>query len=227
MKTTLPIYEHFHTWQGEGIHQGRSAYFIRTFGCPVHCPWCDSAGTWHPNYIPSSIDKISAQALVDAALKKSPSFLLITGGEPCIHNLNEITELSRKHKLPVHLETSGAFPIQGTFNWITLSPKIWKRPLKDNILLADEIKLIVDSEDAIENWLTSNPELLECKTVWLHPEWTQRKNPQILDTITETIKKYGDPMRAGYQLHKLYLADQRDPGSKPNTPIGGDPKLGY
>ena len=76
MKQKLPIYEHFFTWQGEGIHQGRSAYFIRTFGCPVQCPWCDSAGTWHPNYIPNSIEKISPEVLVELALKKKPSILV-------------------------------------------------------------------------------------------------------------------------------------------------------
>ena len=227
MQNKLPIYEHFFTWQGEGIHQGRSAYFARTFGCPVHCPWCDSAGTWHADYVPDSIDKISAGELIDSALKKKPSFLLITGGEPTIHDLNELTELAHDQSLPVHLETSGAFPIKGSFDWITLSPKIWKQPLKENILLADEIKIIVDSVNCIENWFTTHPEILKCKVVWLHPEWTQRKNPLILDAITETIKTYGDPLRAGYQLHKLYFADEKDPGCKPNIPIGGDPKLGY
>src|SRR5690606_10755697 len=50
-----PVHEQFHTWQGEGVHMGRSAYFIRTFGCPVKCPWCDSAGTWHPDHIPAKV----------------------------------------------------------------------------------------------------------------------------------------------------------------------------
>ena len=227
MKQKLPIYEHFFTWQGEGIHQGRSAYFIRTFGCPVHCPWCDSAGTWHPDYIPNSVEKISPEVLVEVALKKKPSILVITGGEPAIHDLSELTEICHKKGLPIHIETSGAFPIRGSFDWVTLSPKVWKPPIKESMLLADELKIIVDSENSIEDWLSSNPEMLQCKTIWLHPEWTQRNNPLILDSITDTIKQYGDPFRAGYQLHKLFSVDQKDPGSKPNIPIGGNPSLGY
>ena len=58
MSKHIPIHEVFYAFQGEGVHMGKSAFFIRTFGCPLHCPWCDSAGTWHKDFIPKQIDKI-------------------------------------------------------------------------------------------------------------------------------------------------------------------------
>ena len=218
----LPIYEHFFTWQGEGTHQGRSAYFIRTFGCPVHCPWCDSAGTWHKDYIPSDIEKLSISELLSVAESHNPDFVVVTGGEPTIHNLNPLTQICYDKSLPVHLETSGAFEIKGNFDWITLSPKQWKKPLKENIALANEIKIIVDSETAIQDWIDSYPEILKTESVWLNPEWSKRNDPIILDIITETVKQNGAPFRAGYQLHKLYHADQKDANSRPNVPLGGN-----
>ena len=223
----LPIYEQFFTWQGEGIHQGRSAYFIRTFGCPVHCPWCDSAGTWHPDYIPKTIEKIYPKDLIENAQKNNASIVVVTGGEPTIHNLNELCALCSEANLPVHLETSGAFEINGTFDWITLSPKEWKLPLQKNIQSANEIKLIVDTTSAIQQWLERFPDITNVETVWLHPEWSKRNDANILDTITEWIKDHGDPFRAGYQIHKLFSADQKDGHSKPNVPLGGDRNLGF
>lgn len=223
----LPIYEHFFSWQGEGLHSGRSAYFIRSFGCPVHCPWCDSAGTWHPDYIPKTIEKLSPQTLLDFALKTRPSFIVITGGEPCIHDFSIFCELASKARIPVHLETSGAFPIRGNFDWITVSPKTWKDPLKETIAQANEIKLIVDSPDCIDRWIASFPNLAKVDTVWLHPEWSKRKNPEILNAITEWVKSNGTPFRAGYQMHKLYSADAEDPRSRADVPLGGKPELGY
>ena len=78
----IPIHETFYSWQGEGVHFGRSAYFIRTFGCPVKCTWCDSAGTWHPDYAPENIEKIPEKDLVQAAKATKCDFVVITGGEP-------------------------------------------------------------------------------------------------------------------------------------------------
>lgn len=223
----LPIYEHFFSWQGEGRHCGRSAYFIRSFGCPVHCPWCDSAGTWHPDYIPETIEKLSPRSLLNYALETRPNFIVVTGGEPCIHDFSSFCKLASEAQVPVHLETSGAFPIKGKFDWITVSPKKWKWPLAETIAQADEIKLIVDSADCIKGWIDGFPSLAEVDTVWLHPEWSKRNDPDILNAITEWVKTKGDPYRAGYQMHKLYAADEVDPRSRAHVPLGGKPELGY
>ena len=82
MSRALPVYERFHAWQGEGAHMGKSAFFIRLHGCPVHCPWCDSAGTWHPDHVPDSIDRIEPIDLAEEALQSGCEIVVITGGEP-------------------------------------------------------------------------------------------------------------------------------------------------
>ncbi len=218
---TLPIYETFYAWQGEGTHLGRAAFFIRTFGCPVHCPWCDSAGTWHPEWIPDKIDRVSAEKLADAAAATAAEFVVITGGEPTIHDLQPLTAALHARNLKTHLETSGSFPIRGEFDWITLSPKWQKLPLAENLTRASEFKLIVEEADSIERWWREIGPTHQGQTVWLHPEWSQRSNAAVLNAISDTVKTRGAPFRAGYQLHRLYNVDALDRNSRPEVPLGG------
>jgi len=218
-RSGYPVYERFFTWQGEGTHLGRSAFFIRLFGCPVHCPWCDSAGTWHPDLIPDTVDRFSADELAEEALEHHPDLVVITGGEPCIHDLTALSEAIHQRGLKVHLETSGAFPIKGDIDWITLSPKVWKKPLPENVARADEIKIIVDRPDSIEYWEKEIGEHWTTDDVWLNPEWSHSRDSRILHAINEAVKQHGMPYRAGYQLHKLYHVDEEDPHTRPITPL--------
>lgn len=219
----LPVHERFYTWQGEGCHVGRAAFFIRLYGCPVQCPWCDSAGTWHPNFIPRDIARLAPDELLREAIDSCASFVVITGGEPAIHDLFPLTAVIRNHGLGCHIETSGAFPIQGTFDWVTVSPKWPKLPLRENIRKADELKLIVEHGTSIADWLAWLGDDLCAEHVWLHPEWSQRHNRAVLDSINRIVKERGDPFRAGYQLHKMYQVDEQDPRSRPASPLGGQP----
>jgi 7-carboxy-7-deazaguanine synthase len=215
----LPVFETFYSWQGEGCHTGKSAFFIRLFGCPVHCPWCDSAGTWHPDHIPEIIEKRSVETLVAEAIKENPEIVVITGGEPAIHDLTQLTAALRQVGQSVHLETSGAFPIRGTFDWITVSPKVWKEPIESCITQADEFKLIVDSTDAVRLWESKIGQQFNDRPVWLHPEWSLRGEADILQIINTSVKKQTNRYRAGYQLHKLYQVDQEDKRSKPTIEL--------
>lgn len=221
----LPIHEQFYTFQGEGVHAGRAAYFIRTFGCPVHCPWCDSAGTWHPDYIPEKIERWSSQDLAAEVAKTKAEFVVVTGGEPAIHDLAPLVDALHAHGQKVHLETSGAFPIRGDFDWITLSPKRWKLPLLDNINRADEFKIIVDQVGAIEEYAAVLG--AQDRPVWLHPEWSKHSDAATLNSITNWVRAHGAPYRAGWQMHKHYAADQIDPRSAQPAPLGGDPAKGF
>lgn len=210
-----PVHELFHSWQGEGLHAGRSAFFIRLFGCPVHCPWCDSAGTWRPDRIPAQIERWEVEALVAAATAAHPEFVVLTGGEPAIHDLGPLTEALWAAGLPVHLETSGAFPLRGRFDWITLSPKRWKGPLAESLARADEFKLILETPAAIGEYeAIVAPHAGSRKPIWLHPEWSRRQDPELLAAITARVKSGGAPFRAGWQLHKLYHADEQDPRAR-------------
>lgn len=213
----LPVYETFYTWQGEGCHMGKPAFFIRLFGCPVHCPWCDSAGTWHPEHVPETVEKLSAEALAQQTRAHHPEIVVITGGEPCIHDLTGLTYALRSAGLPVHLETAGCFPIRGDFDWVTVSPKVWKKPVPACLERADEFKIIVDRPDALEIWEKEISQYWAGKPLWLHPEWSKREDPQILSLINRSVKRRRFPYRAGYQLHKLYGADEeQEPISLPS-----------
>lgn len=224
---SLPIHECFYTWQGEGVHSGKAAFFIRTFGCPVKCPWCDSAGTWHPDYVPEKVDKYTPHELAAMARVHPCEFVVITGGEPAIHDLYPLTTALKEVSLVSHLETSGGFEIKGDFSWVTVSPKWWKMPLKENIERADEIKIIVEDETTIDRWMEEIGDFIHAKPVWLNPEWSQRDNPKVLKSISEKIKNSGKPFRAGYQLHKLYNVDLLDPKAKPPAPLGGKIENGF
>ena len=221
----LPIHEQFYTFQGEGAHAGRAAYFIRTFGCPVHCPWCDSAGTWHPDYIPDQVERFEVETLAAEVAKTKAEFVVVTGGEPAIHDLAPLVDALHAIGQKVHLETSGAFKIKGDFDWITLSPKRWKLPLAANIGRADEFKIIVDQGDAIAEYADVIGETE--KPVWLHPEWSKHDDTATLDAITEWVKAHGAPYRAGWQMHKHYAADLKDARSAAPSPLGGDLGKGF
>ena len=201
-KREYPVFEFFHSFQGEGEFLGRSAFFIRLFGCPIRCPWCDSAGTWKPDGA-AEIEYISADELAEAAAAVNPDCVVITGGEPTIHDLTALCDALHAKRLRVHLETCGAFPIRGNIDWITLSPKRRKLPLAENWMRANEIKLIVDGPGALEEWAGKIGEN-KASSIWLHPEWSLSRDPEILGKIADWVCVHGAPFRAGWQLHKLF-----------------------
>jgi 7-carboxy-7-deazaguanine synthase len=229
---TYPIHEMFSTFQGEGIHMGRAAFFVRTFGCPVMCPWCDSAGTWHPDWVPKDVRRLTPLDIALEAKASGAPIVVITGGEPTIFDLTPLVIELVRARLKSHLETSGSFPIRGGFDWITLSPKKWKHPLPVNVQSADEFKLIIETPDDITFYL----DLLRCsgfdwlrnhRPVWLHPEWGHREDKAVLDAISNAAKKGLGILRAGWQLHKLYRVDSKDPRSRSLVPLGGVKEQGY
>jgi len=176
-----------------------------------------------------SAEEIRVEACADPIV----DFVVITGGEPTVHDLTELTHELRTSFMQVHLETSGSFPMKGHFDFITLSPKKWKMPLVENIQQADEFKLIIETPADIDFYLKALEEAFGTdpipNSVWLHPEWSQRKNPAVLNAISEAVVQCyrGQPLRAGWQLHKLYAVDLADSRSRTPVPLGGDPAKGY
>jgi 7-carboxy-7-deazaguanine synthase len=230
---TYPVHEMFSTFQGEGVHMGKPAFFVRLYGCPVHCPWCDSAGTWHPNHKPpAGVRRMTARQIWDEAEKTRAQMLVVTGGEPAIHDLKELT--SGSVFMPTHLETSGAFEIKGLFDWVTVSPKRWKLPIAQTVKRANEFKFIIETPEDIPFYTQTILELGHIPNnfgrdvpIWLHPEWSQHENPEVLRAISNAVKESLYPYRAGWQLHKLYRVDALDSRSAPLVPLGGNPDKGY
>lgn len=236
MKTLfLPVHERFLTFQGEGIHAGRKAFFIRTMGCPVKCEWCDSAGTWHPDWMPDKINRLPLDELLSEVVSANPEFVVLTGGEPMIQrNLVEFGMMCKAAGFPVHVETCGGFYQDlAAFDWITVSPKRAHLPLPELLHACKELKLIIDSNDALDYWLTTLTEIggeeviSKARPVWLHPEWSKRDDSEVLNRITKAVVERGDPFRAGWQMHKLYRADALDPRASSLAPLGGDLTRGY
>ena len=124
LSPTLPIVQMFHSIQGEGTWAGTNAFSNRLAGCDVGCPWCDTKLSWNPKRHPQR----EIGELVAAAQAVHPQIVVITGGEPLMHDLTALTQQLKAAGLQVHLETSGAHPFSGTFDWVTLSPKRFKPP---------------------------------------------------------------------------------------------------
>ena len=146
LKTTLPVMEHFYTIQGEGFHQGRAAYFIRLGGCDVGCVWCDVKDSWDAGKHPEmTVDSLKL------SVKNTPAKLVvITGGEPLMHNLDALTAALKAAGLQTNIETSGAHPLSGSWDWICLSPKKFKAPLPEILPCANELKVVIFNKSDFE-----------------------------------------------------------------------------
>lgn len=140
---SLPVVETFHSLQGEGLHAGRSAFFIRLAGCSVGCSWCDTKHSWPADSHPACpLSSLAAEAA--AAAGNGAAFVVITGGEPLHHNLDALAQTLRGAcALPLHLETSGVDPLSGDPDWITLSPKRHAPPRTELMRRCHELKVVV------------------------------------------------------------------------------------
>lgn len=230
----LPVHEMFHSFQGEGVHAGRAAFFVRFYGCDQKCGFCDSAGTWHPQHKPKDIAQLSARHIANTVVTAlginsdradAGAFVVLTGGEPCLYPLQGLVTILRDCGRRVHIETAGHRPIPDV-DFVTMSPKFFAtKPLDENWERADEIKLICTSPDQMGRDLARILTKLETRhrpqpEIWLHPEWSQARNPDLLRAIVEEVKANPE-LRAGIQMHKHYRADAFDPSSRPDVPLGG------
>ncbi|MGZ8509397.1 MAG: 7-carboxy-7-deazaguanine synthase QueE [Chitinophagaceae bacterium] len=191
----LPVMEHFYTLQGEGFYQGRAAYFIRLGGCDVGCVWCDVKESWDAERHPLlEVESLRAE------VKKTPAeIVVITGGEPLMYNLDELTKELHEAGLQTNIETSGSSPISGFWDWICLSPKKFKQPLPEVIAVANELKIIIFNKSDF-SWAEKYAALVTatCK-LYLQPEWsnTEQMTPLIVDYI-----KAHPQWELSLQLHK-------------------------
>lgn len=177
----LPLMEEFYTIQGEGYNSGKAAYFIRVGGCDVGCHWCDVKESWDPSVHPlTSVDKI-----VENAARHPGKAVVVTGGEPSMYNLDYLTLELKKREIKTFIETSGAYPLTGQWDWICLSPKKTSPPLPEIFEVADELKVIIHNRHDFV-WAEKNSVFVnsQCK-LYLQPEWSKSKEmmPLIVDYI--------------------------------------------
>lgn len=191
----LPVMEYFYTIQGEGFHQGRAAYFIRLGGCDVGCVWCDVKESWDASIHP----KISVDELISNVQKTAAQMVVITGGEPLMHQLDFLTKKLQEKGLETNIETSGSSPLSGHWNWICLSPKKFKAPLPEVVVVANELKIIVFNKSDFD-WAEKFAAQVSptCK-LYLQPEWS--KSNEMLPLIVDYVKA-NPKWEISMQLHK-------------------------
>ena len=183
---SLPIMEQFYTIQGEGSFTGAPAYFIRTAGCDVGCFWCDVKESWDAD----AHTKTNIDSLVNAAVDSGSQIVVITGGEPCMYDLNELTSKLRSAGLRTHLETSGVYPITGQWDWICFSPKKFKKPIQEAYDKASELKVVVFHKSDIQ-WAEGHAQKINKDSkLFLQPEWDKKDEhlPTILNYVREHPK---------------------------------------
>ncbi|MEM7087448.1 MAG: 7-carboxy-7-deazaguanine synthase QueE [Bacteroidota bacterium] len=181
----LPLMEEFYTIQGEGYHKGTAAYFIRIGGCDVGCHWCDVKESWNPDiHPPTAIESIANNAA------NYSETIVITGGEPLMWDMNPLTQLLKDKGVDTHIETSGAYPLSGVWDWICLSPKKMKLPTPEVYKVADELKVIIFNKDDFRFAEEQAAKVSENCKLYLQPEWSKRDKmiPQIVDYVMQHPK---------------------------------------
>jgi 7-carboxy-7-deazaguanine synthase len=193
--TAYPVMEAFYTLQGEGAHTGKAAYFIRLGGCDVGCVWCDVKDSWDATKHPVK----TVEEIVAGALQYPGRMIVITGGEPLMHDLGPLTDALHATGFIINIETSGSHPLSGSLDWICLSPKKFKAPLPEVLPHAHELKVVVfhksDLQWAVDYAAQVGP---QCK-LFLQPEWDKRE--QMTPLIIEYIHHHPE-WALSLQTHK-------------------------
>jgi 7-carboxy-7-deazaguanine synthase len=191
----LPVVEEFFSLQGEGFQTGKAAYFIRLGGCDIGCSWCDSRFSWNPKLHPM----VETVNLIAHVLDSGADSVVVTGGEPLMWSLDFLCDGLKNKNISTFIETSGAYPLTGTWDWICLSPKVNMPPLDEICKVADELKVIIHEKSDFE-WAERYKGMVseECK-LYLQPEWS--KFEKIIPDIVGYIKK-NSSWRISLQVHK-------------------------
>ena len=190
-----PIMEQFLSVQGEGSNAGQVAWFIRLAGCDVGCSWCDVKESWDKELYP----EITVNELVQNAVNSGAKNVVITGGEPTLYNLEELTSKLKVEGLKTWLETSGTNTITGVWDWVCLSPKKFKEPLHESLMLAHELKVIVVNKSDLIWGETMVTKLNNSCEQYFQPEWSKKVKSSEL--IFDYVIKHPE-WRVSIQTHK-------------------------
>jgi organic radical activating enzyme len=187
--------EAFYTIQGEGFHQGSAAYFIRLGGCDVGCVWCDVKESWDVSGHPV----VAVGEMVAAAKDSGTEMVVVTGGEPVMYDLSVLTEQLHRAGLKTNIETSGVYPLTGSWDWVCFSPKKFKTPHPSIYGAANELKVIIYNKSDFE-WAEEYARKVDagCE-LFLQPEWSREK--EMLPLIIEYVKSHPQ-WKISLQIHK-------------------------
>jgi 7-carboxy-7-deazaguanine synthase len=186
--------------QGEGFHAGTPAFFIRLGGCDVGCVWCDVKESWDAAKHP----QVSIAQLAKQVEESGAPIVVVTGGEPAMYDLTALTDALTVLGVRKHIETSGAHPLTGSWDWVTFSPKKFKAPVESIYSLTDELKVVVFHKSDVEWAQEHASKVNEFACLFLQPEWDKREQmtPHILDYIRKNTR-----WRISVQTHKYMGVD--------------------
>jgi len=195
LPSEFPLMEHFYTLQGEGYHTGRAAYFLRLGGCDVGCVWCDVKDSWDASKHPM----VAIHQMVEWVKESGTEMAVITGGEPLMHQLDLLTQALKLAGIETNIETSGAHPLSGEWNWICVSPKKFKAPLPEVLAKADELKVVIFNKSDFD-WAEKHAAMVPANCLlYLQPEWDQAE--KVMPLIIEYVKQK-PKWRISLQTHK-------------------------
>jgi len=192
----LPIVEEFYTVQGEGYHTGKAAYFIRIGGCDIGCRWCDTKYSWNADLHPV----VGIESIIENVLACGADSVVVTGGEPLMWNLGPLCAGLHSKQIKTFLETSGAYPLTGEWDWIALSPKKGMAPLDPVWSKANELKVIIENQDDFTEAENYSMKTGATCRLFLQPEWSRYQD--LISIITEYVKK-NTKWRVSLQSHKF------------------------
>ncbi len=192
----FPLVDEFYTLQGEGFHFGKAAYFLRIGGCDIGCRWCDIKLSWNPEIHPV----VTIEQITQKMMENNAKDIVVTGGEPLMYPMDELCDAMHLNGIKTYLETSGAYPLTGKWDWICLSPKQQHPPLEEIYTKANELKVIIYNVEEDLKWAEEEAAKVskDCY-LYLQPEWSHREinTPLIVDYIKKNTK-----WKLSLQTHK-------------------------
>ncbi len=205
MMKTYPVVEIFDSIQGEGSMMGMKVTFIRFKGCNLACPWCDTKETWNSKLtaLPDSALNFKNMAIDEIIKQCNCKMIVLTGGEPCIHDLTPLIVALHKENRYICIETNGTLPTPEGIDWVVTSPKPPEYRI-DGGCKFNELKYVVDGKFNIN---CIPPQVKKIwGSVWLQPcdfgVGYEVQSDASAHACVELAKKY-PYCRVGIQLHKI------------------------
>jgi organic radical activating enzyme len=142
---------------------------------------------------------VDTHKIIENAVNSGTKSVVITGGEPLMWNLDYLCKGLKQKDIQTFLETSGSYQLSGEWDWICLSPKRNFHPADNICILADELKVIIESpDDFIFAEEYKEKVKSECR-LFLQPEWSRFEI--IIKEIVSYVTKH-PYWRVSIQAHK-------------------------
>jgi 7-carboxy-7-deazaguanine synthase len=164
------VKEIFLTLQGEGVHAGRRAVFLRFAGCNLWtgreedrsaavCQFCDTdfVGMDGENGGRYDADALAAKVTQLWGGGTDHRYVVITGGEPMLQVDDAIVDALHAHGFTIAIESNGTIATHPGIDWVCISPKAGSDVIQHN---GDELKLVWPQPGsdtaAMESWNFQN-----------------------------------------------------------------------